>query len=135
MINHDNEGETEMALALKRAGFPSFEEFKRDPEKYRRSKDKWLAMIDRSVNNPATRQLIEKQTYKLRGFSFDSLEKLERAAREEGVDIMKCKVMPQIIPQLAGKISILVTFVPPGEKYVAPIGEKEAIEASRRFDV
>jgi hypothetical protein len=95
----------------KKYGAPTLEEFIRDREKNKVTVDSKLGMIDQSTK--ILKNKLIKQTYFFRGIFCDKLEEVEYIAINEGIDLKQCTISPQIVPQLGGKFSILVTITPP----------------------
>lgn len=93
-------------------GVPTFEEFSKNPAKYRDSVQARLGRIDKS--SVTLNGLIEKQTYKVAGYECKTLEEAERIAKNEGIDLMRCKLCPQIVQgSMAGKYRIIVELKMP----------------------
>jgi hypothetical protein len=91
-------------------GFPNYAEYCKAPEKYKYTIGERLGHIDKSVHN--FRNLVQKQRYRLGAFLVDKLEELERIAKNEGIDLMQCKLAPVVIRHAGGKVDIEVEFVP-----------------------
>lgn len=91
-------------------GVPTIHQFARNPEKYFDSNEDRMGRIDKS--SELLKDVVEKQWYKLGKWKVDSLEKIERIAKEEGIDLANCKLCPQIVPSVAGKCDIIVEFKP-----------------------
>lgn len=81
-------------------GLPTFEQFRQNPAKWRMPKDIMLQKIDEGSQQFVT---IRKHLY----FAVlpdgrtiacgDSLARCERTLSDEGYDIIKCKVKPQLV--------------------------------------
>lgn len=96
----------------KRFGMPTFEEFRKDPEKYKGRHDELLALADASTTVKDLRDKLETQTYKCLGYDCGkSLEKVERIAKEEGYRIDQMDMVPRIYQESNGKIKIVTEFV------------------------
>ncbi len=95
---------------LKKAGFPSFEEFSRNVEKYMGRDDDRLAEVDAGHGN-ALSKVVKKQTYEIEGYKCKTLEEVERIAKEKGIPLRELDYRPQLIPLGAGKADVLVRFV------------------------
>lgn len=96
----------------KRFGMPTFEEFRKDPEKYKGRHDELLALADASSTVKELRDKIQTQTYKCMGFDCGkSLEKVERIVKEEGYTMTQMDMVPRIYPEAGGKIRIETEFV------------------------
>lgn len=91
-----------------RFGLPTFDEFKKNPDAYKKREDQELISADGS--SQVFRKLINKQRYAVNGYECKSLEEVERVARAEGI-WDNLAFVPQIIPIGAGKCDILIHFV------------------------
>jgi hypothetical protein len=91
-------------------GFPTFAEFAKEPDKYRYTLNERLGHIDKSVHN--FRELVQKHRYRLGSWCVDTLEEIERIAKSEGVDLMRCKLAPVVERHAGGKVDIEIEFVP-----------------------
>lgn len=94
---------------LASVGFPTFDEFKKNPDKYRSRKDEVLASADHGSID--LRSLVRTHKYEIEGYRCDNLETVERVAKDEGIDLGQLEMKPEIIPIGAGKCDILVRFV------------------------
>ena len=87
-------------------GMPSFDQFRKDPDKFRDSEGARMGRLDqgsRVFNN-----LVEKQTYKYKKWETTSLEEFQRVLKNEGKDFMNMKLCPQVIPTKGGKCEIVI---------------------------
>ena len=91
-------------------GLPTFHEFAKDPDAYSDSKNDRLGRVDRS--SVIFKNLIEKQVYKIAGFEVKTLEEVDRIAREENIDLLQCKLVPEVAPTVAGKCNVVLEFKP-----------------------
>jgi hypothetical protein len=95
---------------LKKVGFPTFEEFSRNVEKYTGRDDDRLAEVDQGhTGHLAT--VVKKQTYEIEGYKCRTLEEVERIAKEKGIPLKELDYRPQLIPLGAGKADVLVRFI------------------------
>lgn len=105
----------EIMLDPHRYGMPTFDEFRKDPDKYRISRDDLLARADNSSTSDL-RKFIRKQVYIWDNkHVVDSLEQLERICKEEGFEQHDLDMRPQIIPCSGvdkGKCDVAIVFVP-----------------------
>lgn len=92
-------------------GVPTFEEFAKNPEAWRKASDEILKIVDAS-SATGLKNLVVKQTYEVAGYKCKTLEEVERVAKNEGWDMLKMSIEPQIIPETGGKCTIHVKFVP-----------------------
>lgn len=95
----------------RRFGMPTFEEFRKDPEKWKGRSDELLVSAEGSTTVKSLRDSIEKQTYSCLGYDCGtSLEKVERIATEEGYKVSDLEMAPEIRPDVGGKVRIHVAF-------------------------
>ena len=94
----------------KKFGFPTFSEYANNPDKYVFTAGERLGHIDKSTH--AFRHLVQKHRYRLGAWNVDTLEEIERIAKNEGVDLLKCKLAPTVIRNPGGKVDIEIEFVP-----------------------
>lgn len=90
-------------------GAPTFEEFAKNPEKWKFASEHVLNMVDVGSLGPL-KKFIAKQTYEIAGYKCDSLEEVERIAKNEGYDIRFLEINPQVIKEGGDKYSIHVVF-------------------------
>ena len=95
---------------LKAAGFPTFEEFCANPNKYRRNKEETFAAVDNG--SKLIRHLITSTTYEIMGYKCATLEEVERTAQSLGFPIDHLDAKPQAIPELGGKCRMHIVFEP-----------------------
>jgi hypothetical protein len=96
-------------------GFPTFDEFKKNPDKYRRRPEEILESADRSTI--AFRDRVSKQRYGWRDqYVFDSLEQVQRVIKDEGYSELDLEMEPIVRPlngsSRDGKVEIIVRFWP-----------------------
>lgn len=101
-------------LDLTAWGAPTFEEFCRNPEKWRGREDDSLASAD--VGSQTLKGMVKKHIYEIEGYRCKSLEEVERVARNQGIPIRELDYRPELIPIGAGKCDILVKFVSKQER-------------------
>jgi hypothetical protein len=98
---------------LLNAGAPTFEQFKKDREKFlpQISGQEILASVDEG--GKALKQSMNKRMmYEIEGYRCKTLEEVERVAKSQGIPIEALDYSPQVIPQAGHKCDILVKFVP-----------------------
>jgi hypothetical protein len=105
--------EIELTPELKKLGAPTFEEFKRNREKYLGKDDDHFGRIDKG--SVMLKRQEQRHIYEIEGHRCKSLEEVERVANDFGVKIKELDYRPEIIPQSGHKCDILVKFIP---KYV-----------------
>jgi len=94
-----------------RFGIPAFDEFKKDPDKYRKRPDDLFASADASTQT--FREVLRKQRYFWKNeYEANSLEEIERICREEGISYDSLNMCPAVVPVEAGKFDIFVSFWP-----------------------
>lgn len=77
-------------------GFPTFDQFRKDPDKYRGRPDELLESIQNSVTIPQHRKLLaEQRCYWRYGKEHFPLEKLERVLVENGYTVRDCDMLIQ----------------------------------------
>jgi hypothetical protein len=91
-------------------GMPTFDEFRRSPEKYLGRDDERFSEVDRG--SVLIQNLIQKHIYVIEGYRCKSLEEVERVAADMGIPIRELDYRPQIRPTGAGKCDVVVQFVP-----------------------
>lgn len=90
-------------------GMPTFEEFRKNKQKYLGRKDDEVASIDRGDTNLKCRQV-----YYVMGYKISSLEQGERIAKDMGYDFYTdFKAKPQVMPDSSVRgYYIRVNFIP-----------------------
>lgn len=90
-------------------GAPSFEEYVKNRDKYIKTADKTLAMLDESTQS--FKDFLKEQVYYLDGVRAESLEHLQRMANSMGVSIENCKKDIQIVESSEkGKFKTIVNL-------------------------
>jgi len=92
------------------AGFPSFEKFCANPERYLGKDDDKLAEVDKGgkgINAPT-----KKHIYEIEGFKCKSLEEVERVAKDFGIPVKDLDYKPEVIPRAGHKCDLYIKFVP-----------------------
>lgn len=96
-------------LANPRAyGMPTFEEFSRNPDKYRKQRDELFATIEDGAKTDL-RKVVRRHRYKFGEYTVDSIEKLQAVLTDEGLTEDTVTWKPQVIPLQdgSGKCDIL----------------------------
>jgi hypothetical protein len=95
MTETNDEGLDEgLHFIIQNCGFPTFDEFRKNPDKWRRKNDDLLESADQS--SIAFRKNIQKTKYMWKNsFECKSLEQIERIAKEEGYKIHDLAMCPQ----------------------------------------
>lgn len=96
-------------------GAPTFEEFKRNREKYlgKPGHHDVFASIDRGSKNLS--KYVKRHKYEILGFRTTKLEEIERIASENNIPLGEFTA--ECIPQGGGTCDILVKFISPEERY------------------
>lgn len=108
---------------LQNTGFPSFQEFCKNPDKYRKKKDEAFNAVDQAGST--IKPLITKQTYEIFGYKCDNLEKVEKIASDHGYSIDQLAFRPYLKPVPGGSGSQpkceVHTIFEPQQKQNSPI--------------
>jgi hypothetical protein len=98
--------ETEFLKDPSRYGFCSFEEFRRDKEKWRRRPEQTLESIDGA--GTLFKDRIRKVRYELEGYACDSVESVQAQARQMGYSDRDLVFFPVRHNNFGEKFDILV---------------------------
>lgn len=96
--------------SMDEVGLPSFEEFKRNRNKWIKQEDEDFGLVDQGPQS--IKRCVQKHIYEIEGYRCKSLEEVERVAASQGIPIHELDYRPQLIPMGAGKCDVLVKFVP-----------------------
>jgi len=100
-------------------GFPTFDEFRRNPDKYRTRPEEILEHADGSTDIFRKALLTQKYFWRDQVDCGKSLEKIERICKEEGFSLMDLEMQPIVKPQNGtskdGDVVIEVHFWPKSE--------------------
>jgi hypothetical protein len=88
-------------------GAPTFEEFKRNPDKWRVANDQILQSV---TGGSSTISNIKAQHYEIAGYKCKSLEEVERVARDEGISLKDLDMYPQLDKTTGGKLEVFIKF-------------------------
>lgn len=112
LINDENKHDVVMEDLLnnpKAYGLPTFEEFSKNPERWRKAAEDIFSQVDiGSVLGLKNR--VANHTYEVSGYKCKTLEECERIALNEGWDLKQLEVCPEIIPLGGDKCEIHVVF-------------------------
>ncbi len=89
-------------------GAPTFAEFAKNPDKWRSSNSNMLDSVD--AGSILLRQILNKQIYEIDGYRCNSLEEVERVAKDQGIDLNNIVCRPEVVPVGGGRCDILVKF-------------------------
>lgn len=95
----------------KKFGLPTFEEFAKNPDQWRKAADEALCLAEKGSQLEGLRKLVVKKTYQVAGYKCDTLEEAERVALNEGWDLRMMDMQPHIVPLGGGKCNIHIVFV------------------------
>lgn len=114
MLNNFPETPEEILEDPHKFGVPTYKEFLANRDKWTgNSLNDELGSIDNSTQLKDLRDKLKKQQYMFRGYLCATLEELDNIAKNEGVDLLQCKVEPQIIPGHGGDFDIVVNIKEP----------------------
>ncbi len=88
---------------------PSFDEFKKNPEKYKISPLANLIAVEEGLVQ--IRHLVRKQYYFIAGEKVPSLEKVESRAKELGWELSDLEIKPELNKATNGGVDVHVHFV------------------------
>ena len=89
-------------------GLPTFDEFRRNSEKYLGRDDDRLAEVSRGSTQ--LDKHVQKHIYEIEGYRCKSLEEVERIALSQGIQLRELDYVPVVTPTSAGKCDVKVTF-------------------------
>lgn len=89
-------------------GWVTFNEFKKNPEKWIGRKDDVLASADKGSH---TLKSIRKHIYEVEGYRCKGLEEVQKTAECMGIDLNDLEMKPDMIQAGAGKFDVIVRFV------------------------
>lgn len=90
-------------------GMPTFQEFCRRRGHYIRSDEHAFNIADRG--SELLKNSISKYKYEIEGYQCDSLEQVERTAKLMGFQIKDLTVVPELIPDVGHKATMLIKFM------------------------
>jgi hypothetical protein len=89
----------------------SYEEFAKNPNKYRRSPERLLSSVDRG--SQLIGGYVQKQVYEVEGYACETLEQVESMAKNMGISLRELRAFPEILPETSYKAKLLVRFLGP----------------------
>lgn len=121
-MNQDEEISLPLDAMMSAVGFPTFDEFKKNPDHWREKflghKEEIFQSVESSTQTDFVRKQLTEQRYYWRD-QYDcgkSLEKIQRIAREEGYEPWDLEMEPVIRPVHGtsgrGPVEIIVRFWP-----------------------
>lgn len=85
---------------LEDAGVPTFEQFCKNPKRYRKNAEETFEAVDEGGH--AMRHLMHSMTYEIFGYKCTTLEEVQRIASSQGFQIDHLEAKPQAIPEPGG---------------------------------
>ena len=89
-------------------GAPTFEQFCKNPERFRGRADDILSSVDRGSSIIGS---VQKQVYEIEGVRCSTLEAVEKVAADMGIPLKELDYRAELIPLPGQKSEILVKFV------------------------
>lgn len=90
-------------------GFPAFDRWEKEREKYLGKDDEILASADKG--SELLSRSVKRHIYELEGYRCKNLEEVERVAKEQGINLKGLDYRPQLVQAGAGKYDVIVRFV------------------------
>ena len=90
-------------------GLPTFEQFAENPEILRAKATQVLA--DADAGSTQLNRLVKKHYYFIDGYRCNSIEEVERIALNQGYDLSKLQMKPELEKDTAGKLVVKIAFV------------------------
>ena len=100
---------SELVRNPEKFGAPSFDEFKKNYQRYVGSNDETLASVDNA--DTKLKGITKRILYEIEGYRAKSLEEVERIAAAQGIPIRELDYTGHCIPQGGGSCDILIKFV------------------------
>ncbi len=91
-------------------GAPTFDEFRKNREKYIGRDDEALGQVDKLGD--LTRKFVQKVIYEIEGYRCSTLEEVEKIASNQGIPLRELDYRPHVIPMGSGKWDAVVKFMP-----------------------
>ena len=120
-MDRDSDTETMIPFeALARMGFPSFDEFKKNPDKWRKASDEIFSSVEASTQIKRQRRALKRQKFMWKDiYECDSLEKVQQIAKNEGFEPNDLEMVP-LARQMDGtsqdgRLEIVIHFWPRDE--------------------
>jgi hypothetical protein len=90
-------------------GFPSFERYQKERERFVGHEEEILASADKG--STALEHTVHRHVYEIEGYRCKNLEEVEKIAKSQGIDLRALDYRPQLVQAGAGKFDIIVKFV------------------------
>jgi hypothetical protein len=94
-------------------GMPTFDEYCRNPDKYKIREDEILSVVSDGVD--ILRNAVVEQVYHIKGYKVKTLEKIESIAKDLGWEMTELDIKPELERTTGGKYVIHVYFVQKGQ--------------------
>lgn len=92
-------------------GAPSFQDFCKDPDRYRFRKDHLLAIADDGSKLEGLKKRLGVTRWEIDGYRFDTPEQVENYCRDEGLDLNEdVDFKPCLIEGISGKIDLVNVY-------------------------
>lgn len=107
----DSFDDSDLFINPNKYGVPTFEEFQKNPERFRGRWDDKFAQVD--AGSRMLDRVVKKHVYEVEGVRCRSLEECERVAAEMGIDLKSREYdyRAMLIPQGGGSADVLVKFM------------------------
>jgi len=92
-----------------RYGLPTFDEYRKNEEKYIGRDDDSFREVDRGSDN--LRRVVQRHIYEIEGYRCKTLEEVEKVALNQGIPLRELDYRPEMVQAGAGKYDIIVRFV------------------------
>jgi hypothetical protein len=89
-------------------GAPSFEEFSRDPDRFRNRQDHLLAIADDGSKLEGLKKRLGVIRWEIDDYKMDNPEQIERYCKDEGIDMLNdLELKPFLVEGVSGKIDLV----------------------------
>lgn len=94
---------------LNACGFPTFDEFVKNPEILLGREDDRLTEVDKGSTN--LNRVAKKYIYEIEGHKCKTLHEVERVAKNMGINMKELDYRPVVHPNTSGSYDLKVTFI------------------------
>lgn len=94
-------------------GAPTFEEFKKNREKYIGRDDESLSQVEKGSSLLTD---VQRHIYEIEGYRCKTIEEVEKIASSQGIPLKSLDYRPQLIKLGGGKYDMLIKFVSKHER-------------------
>jgi hypothetical protein len=95
---------------LEKHGFPTFDQFLKNPEKYLGHSEEILSSADVGSHLLRQSNLVRKHKYEIMGYRVSTLTEVQKIMKDHGINPRTVDLRPQIQPLGGGQCDILVKF-------------------------